>query len=132
MNQVKLNESILITIKRIGINGEGIGYYKRQAIFVDDCLPGEVVEVKIIEANEKYAKGVITKIKEKSSDRVEPRCKYYGKCGGCQLQHLSYQKQLEEKKNLVVESFQRYFDGDISKIKFYDTLGMENPWNYRN
>ena len=47
MNQVKKNESVLITIKRLGINGEGIGYYKRQAIFVDNALPGEVVEVKI-------------------------------------------------------------------------------------
>ena len=50
MNQVKLNESILLTIKRIGINGEGVGFYKKQAIFVPGALPGEIVEVKITEA----------------------------------------------------------------------------------
>lgn len=132
MNQVGINQSILITIKRIGINGEGIGYYKRQAIFVENALPGEVVEVKITEISDRYAKGEITKFKEKSKDRIEPKCKFYGKCGGCQLQHLSYEAQLEEKKNIVYESFERYYDGDLKKIKFYETLGMKNPWNYRN
>lgn len=132
MNQVKLKERILITIKRLGINGEGIGYYKRQAIFVENALPGEIVEVEIIEANNKYALGEITKVKKTSSDRVEPKCPYYGKCGGCQLQHLSYKAQLNEKRNLVIEAFNRYYDGDVSKIKFFDTIGMENPWNYRN
>jgi 23S rRNA (uracil-5-)-methyltransferase RumA len=131
-NQVKMNETILITIKRLGINGEGIGYYKRLAVFVDNALPGEVVEVKIIDAKEKYATGEIIKYKVKSPHRIEAPCAYYGKCGGCQLQHLAYPEQLKEKKNMVIEAFERYYDGDISKIKFYDTIGMENPWAYRN
>lgn len=132
MNQVKENELILLTIKRIGINGEGVGFYKRQTIFVNNALPGEVVEVKIVEARDKYAIGEITKFKQKSPDRVEPKCPYYDKCGGCQLQHLSYEAQLREKKNIVVESFDRYYDGDSSKIDFKDTIGNENPWHYRN
>ncbi len=132
MNQVKLNESILLTIKRIGINGEGVGFYKRQTIFVPGALPGEIVEVKITEAKDFYATGVITKFKQKSVDRVEPQCPYYDKCGGCQLQHLSYEAQLEEKKNIVVESFERYYDGNVSKILFKDTIGNENPYRYRN
>lgn len=132
MYQVKLNDSILLTIKRIGINGEGIGFYKKQTIFVDNALPGEIVEVKIIEAKEKYAIGEITKFKQKSPNRVTPKCPYYEKCGGCQLQHLSYDAQLEEKKNIVIESFARYYDGSLDKIKFKDTIGNENPWNYRN
>ena len=132
MNQVKLNELILLTIKRIGINGEGVGFYKRQTIFVENALPGEIVEVKIIDTKENYAIGEITKFKQKSPDRVIPPCPYYSKCGGCQLQHLSYEAQLEEKKNIVIESFVRYFDGNVDKIRFNDTIGCENIWNYRN
>lgn len=132
MNQVKLNELILLTIKRIGINGEGVGFYKRQTIFVENALPGEIVEVKIIDTKQNYAIGEITKFKQKSPDRVTPLCPYYSKCGGCQLQHLSYETQLEEKKNIVIESFVRYFDGNVDKIRFNDTIGCENIWNYRN
>ena len=135
--QLKKDDVILLTIKRLGINGEGIGFYKRQVVFVPNALVGEVVEVKIVEANEKYVYGEITKIKEKSKDRIEPLCPYFGKCGGCQLQHLVYHAQLKEKKDLVIEAFNRYYDGDVSKIKFYDTIPMKrngelSPFAYRN
>ena len=131
-NQVKVNDLILLTIKRIGINGEGIGFYKKQTIFVNNALPGEVVEVKIVDAKDKYAIGEITKFKAKSEERVEPLCPYYEKCGGCQLQHLSYNGQLQIKKELVMESFSRYYDGSIEKLNIKDTIGCSNPWHYRN
>ena len=115
MNQVKKDELILLTIKRLGINGEGVGFYKKQTIFVDNALPGEIVEVKIVDAKDKYATGVITKFKQKSPNRVEAKCPYYEKCGGCQLQHLSYDSQLEEKKNIVVESFMESVKGSLAK-----------------
>lgn len=130
--QLKENDSILLTIKRLGINGEGIGFYKRQVVFVNNALPGEIVEVKIVEANDKYVKGDITKFKKKSNERIEAKCPYFGKCGGCQLQHLTYKAQLKEKKNIVMEAFDRYYDGNVSKINFLDTIGMEEPWGYRN
>lgn len=129
---IQLNDSILITIKRLGINGEGIGYYKRLAVFVEDALPEEVVEVKITEIKEKYVKGVITQIKEKSPNRMDPPCPYFGKCGGCQIQHMNYDTQLIEKKHLVMEAFERYYQGDMRKIPIYDTIGMDEPFFYRN
>ncbi len=132
MNQVKLNELILITIKRLGINGEGVGFYKKQTIFVDNALPGEIVEVKIVDAKDKYAIGQITRFKQKSPLRCEPKCPYYEKCGGCQLQHLKYEGQLIEKHNIVAESFMRYYDGKADKIKIRETIGSENQWRYRN
>lgn len=132
MNQLSLKEKILITIKRLGINGEGIGYYKRLAVFVEGALPGEEVEVEITKLDDKFAYGKIIRIKKKSSFRVEPKCPYFGKCGGCDLLHLDYKAQLHEKKNLVIEAFNRYFDGDVSRIKFYDCIGMDDPFAYRN
>jgi len=136
-NQLSKDELILLTIKRLGINGEGVGFYKRQTVFVPNALPGEIVEVRITNTDKKFATGEVTKTKKVSPDRVEPKCPYFKKCGGCQLQHLSYQGQLKEKKNLVVEAFERYYDGDASKITIYDTIGMKtngevNPWGYRN
>ena len=105
--QVRVDELILLTIKRMGINGEGIGYYKRQAIFVSNAIVGEVVEVKITEVRDGYAYGEITKFKKVSPNRIEPRCPYYGKCGGCQLQHIDYLEQLKQKKALVEEAFEK-------------------------
>lgn len=132
MNTVSLNDSILVTIKRLGINGEGIGYYKRQAIFVDGVIPGEIVEVKIKEVFDKYAIGEVTKMKKTSPFRVSAKCPYFGKCGGCTLQHIAYPMQLNEKQNMVIEAFNRYFDGDVSRIKFNEPIGASNLYEYRN
>lgn len=127
-----MENTILLTIKRMGINGEGIGYYKRKAIFVPGTIEGEVVEVKITKDLDTYAYAEVTKYKEMSKNRVKPRCEYYGRCGGCQMQHIDYDYQLEIKKNIVIEAFQKYFEGKTGTIEYRNTCGMDNPWNYRN
>lgn len=132
-NVVAKNQEILLTIKRIGINGEGIGYYKRLAIFVEGALPGEEAVVKITEVNEQYARADLVRIKkEKSKDRVTPACPYYEKCGGCQLQHVAYPAQLAFKKEIVKSSFDKYYDGSLNEKVLKDTIGMEEPYYYRN
>ncbi len=131
MNKLKVNEIVFITIKRIGINGEGIGYYKRLAIFVENALVGEEVEVRITNSYDKYAIGEIVKIKKISTSRIKPQCPYYEKCGGCQLQHLEYEEQLKEKRNILIYSLERYFNGS-NKIKINETIGMDEPYLYRN
>ena len=98
-NTLQKNQEILLSIKKIGINGEGIGYYKRLAIFVDGALPGEECVVRITDVTEKFAKGVLVKIKgEKSPLRVKPLCPHYSVCGACQFQHIDYKGQLKYKK----------------------------------
>lgn len=132
-NSLYKNQELLLTIKRIGINGEGIGYYKRMAVFVDGALPGEDAVVCITEVHEQYAKAKLVRVKgNPSPQRVEPKCRYFGKCGGCDLQHVNYEYQLEMKKQIVVESFQKYYHKDLNPKLFKNTIGMENPWYYRN
>lgn len=132
-NVLTKNQEILLNIKRIGINGEGIGYFRRLAVFVEGALPGEEAVVKITEVHDQYSKAKLVRVKNnKSPYRIEPKCPYYGKCGGCNLQHVDYQYQLELKKNIVIESFEKYYQKELNPKLFKDTIGMDNPWFYRN
>ncbi|MBD8069946.1 23S rRNA (uracil(1939)-C(5))-methyltransferase RlmD [Bacillus sp. PS06] len=131
---VKLNEgqTFPLTIKRLGINGEGVGYFKKQVVFVPGALPGEEVVVEATKIHPKFAEGKIKKIRKKSSHRVMPPCPIYEQCGGCQLQHLDYSQQLKEKRDIVVQAFEKYMKSSVESLHIKETIGMENPWNYRN
>lgn len=127
--ELKKNEEIIVDIIDMGIEGEGIAKIDNFPIFIKQAIIGEKIKTKIIKVNKNYAIGIISEIIEKSENRVEPFCKVYKKCGGCNLQHLQYSKQLEYKKNVVKNNF-RKFGLDENKIK--DIIGMENPFEYRN
>lgn len=126
------NQKLLLTIKRMGINGEGIAYYKRKAVFIPYAIPGEIVEAKITQQKDNYAYGEVTHYKKMSEYRVKPRCEYYGRCGGCQLQHMAYPFQLEQKQNIVIETIDRYYEGKKDKLEIRECIGMDYPWEYRN
>ena len=125
-------QKILLTIKRLGINGEGIGYYKRQAVFVDGVIPPEEVIVKITEVKKNFAKGEVLKWNIRASERVKPFCRHYDECGGCQTQHISYQEQLNFKEEMIKQAVERYSKVDMNTIKFNDIIGMNNPKHYRH
>lgn len=132
-NVLARNQEILLTIKRIGINGEGIGYYKRLAVFVKGALPREEIIAKVTEVNKQYAKAEMIKIKgEPSEARVNPLCKYSDKCGGCQFQHVNYLDQCKFKKEIVKEAFDKYYNGKLNEVLFKETIGQDNPYHYRN
>jgi 23S rRNA (uracil-5-)-methyltransferase RumA len=131
-SQASVGQEVTLTIRRLGINGEGVGYFKKQVVFVDGALPGEVVIAKVERVDPKYATAKIKKIRTKSPDRVQPPCSLYDKCGGCQLQHLSYEGQLREKKDQVIQSFERYTSYTAATLPIRETIGMEDPWSYRN
>ncbi|RBW68146.1 23S rRNA (uracil(1939)-C(5))-methyltransferase RlmD [Bacillus taeanensis] len=130
--QLKQGQTIPVTIKRLGINGEGVGYYKRKVIFVKGALPGEEVIAEITKPSANHAEANLKKIQKKSQDRVNPPCSIYEQCGGCQLQHLSYEKQLEEKKDIVRQAFERHTNLNPNQLPLKNTIGMNEPWNYRN
>lgn len=130
-SQVVMNQEILITIKRLGINGEGIGYYRRQAVFVDGVFPPEEVVVKIVDIKRGFALGELIRIKKKAFYRTKPFCSHYNECGGCQIQHIGYQEQLRLKVEMLKQSILRYTNLDLNDIKFHDMIGMSDPKNYR-
>lgn len=128
---LELGKKYRCNIVDIGEGGVGIGKYDNFTVFVDSALPGEVVDVKITKSKKKYAQGVISRIVEESPFRVERKCSMkYRNCGGCQIQELSYDKQLEYKTNLVREDFKRI--AGIEDVDIEDTIGMKYPFRYRN
>ncbi|MBQ2658775.1 MAG: 23S rRNA (uracil(1939)-C(5))-methyltransferase RlmD [Erysipelotrichaceae bacterium] len=117
-----------LKVKKTGINGEGIAYFKRKPVFIDGCFPDEAVECSL-EDQGRYYKGKLVRILKKSPDRVSCACVYQKECGGCSLMPLEYTKQLEIKKELLREALHKY-DGYTSEIS--NILPSENYLYYRN
>ena len=125
-------KDVIITIKRLGINGEGIGYYRKKIIFIPGALPDEVVVAKIVKEYPHYIDGELVRIKEKSPDRVEFPKDVDPEIGGLELAHLKYEKQLEFKKNNVEEALRKYYPRHYSKYKVKNTIPAPDQWYYRN
>lgn len=130
--KLKLKQTFPLTIKRLGINGEGVGYFKRQVVFVPGALPGEEIVAEATKVNPKFSEAKIKKIRKKSEFRVQPPCPVYHECGGCQLQHLRYDQQLKEKRDIIIQALERHTKLNPEKLDIKETIGMEDPWSYRN
>jgi 23S rRNA (uracil1939-C5)-methyltransferase len=130
--KISPKQTFPLTIKRLGINGEGVGYYKKQVVFVPGALPGEEVVVEVTKIHPRYAEAKIKKIRKRSPHRVEPLCPVYEQCGGCQLQHLAYEQQLKEKRDIVIQALERHTKLPVAELDIRKTIGMDEPWGYRN
>lgn len=127
---VKVGQKFVVTIRRLGINGEGIGYFKRKITFVQGALPGEVVFVQVTKVHPKFIQAKLLKINEKSPDRVVPVDKY--DVGGIELEILDYQKQLEFKRDVVLQALEKFKPKGYKNYELRPTLGMQDPYEYRN
>ncbi len=127
---VKTGDRVVVTVKQIGINGEGVGYYRRKAVFIQGVLPDEVVKARVTKVEPSYMQAELVQIEKKSSDRQKPACPVYEACGGCQLQHMTYPAQLRAKERLVQEAFERYTG--LRNLPLKPIIGMDHPWGYRN
>ena len=125
-------KDVIITIKRLGINGEGIGYYRKKIIFIPGALPNEVVVAKIIKEYPHYIDAELVRIKEKSPDRVPYPKGVDPAIGGLELAHLSYEKQLEFKRDNLLEALRKYHPRDYNKYKVKKTIPAPSEWHYRN
>jgi 23S rRNA (uracil1939-C5)-methyltransferase len=129
---IKEKQQFPLTIKRLGINGEGVGYFKRQVVFVPGALPGEEVVVEVTKVHPKFAEAIVKKVRIRSEHRVKAPCIVYEQCGGCQLQHLEYGQQLKEKRDILIQALERHTRFTIEEMDIRSTIGMDNPWHYRN
>lgn len=128
------NELFVVEIEDIGNDGEGIGKADGFTLFVKDAVVGDTVEARIVKVKKNYAYARLEKVLKPSPFRVEAKCACHRQCGGCQLQTLSYEKQLEFKDRKIRDSLTRiggfapeYVDSHMEPI-----VGMEEPFRYRN
>ena len=113
-----------LDVKKIGINGEGIAYYNKKIVFIDNALPKEKVKVEIVEETDRFIKADLKEIVVKSPFRVEPKCDKFYECGGCNLQHIKYEEQLNIKRELVIEALEKYSGLNPRKFEIKKTIGM--------
>jgi 23S rRNA (uracil1939-C5)-methyltransferase len=126
----QLHQKITLSIKRLGIHGEGIGDYEGFTVFVDGALPGEIVTAEITEVRKNFARATVISTEKTSPHRVTPPCPVFGRCGGCQLMHLDYSQQLETKRQRVVDALERI--GKIFNVPVPACIPSPNPLSYRN
>ena len=121
-----------VEIKKLGVNGEGIGFYQRKPVFVDRTIPNETVTVKPIIETHSYLKADLLHIDTPSVERRIPLCQYFDQCGGCDIQHIQYQAQLTYKKEHLVQSLYKYMDKKIEDHIIDDMVGSRKESGYRN
>lgn len=128
--EYRKNEMVTLKIEDCGVDGEGIGKADGFTIFVKDAVIGDVVTAKIMKARKNYGYGRLMEVLTPSPDRVEPACAFARQCGGCQLQALSYEKQLAFKEKKVRGHLEHI--GGFTDLPMEPIIGMEQPWHYRN
>ena len=127
---MKKDDLIELTIEDLGVDGEGIGKVDGMAIFVKDAVPGDHVQAKIMKMKKNYGYARLMQVLEPSPDRIVPRCAFARQCGGCQLQAMTYEAQLNFKSKKVWNHLTRI--GGLTDLAKPEIIGMEDPWRYRN
>lgn len=128
--EITKGQEFSLEIDDMGTDGEGIGHKEGYTLFVKDALVGDIVRVKVIKAKKKFGYGRLMEVITPSPWRVEPACDCARQCGGCQIQHCSYEKQLAWKEKKVRDCLQRI--GGFETIPMEPVMGMDEPYHYRN
>ena len=126
---IKKNQEYIVDIVDNGFEGEGIAKIDNFTIFVPNSVKGEKVKVLIVKVLSSHAFGKVLEIIKKSEYRTESDCSTYKRCGGCNLRHIKYEQTLKMKQNAVQNLVNKTLK---TKIQVQETLGMENPYFYRN
>ena len=130
----KKNDIVTVTIEDIGNDGEGIGKTDGYTLFVKDAVIGDVVEARITKCKKNYGYARVEKVVTPSSFRVEPKCSFHKRCGGCQIQAMRYDRQLVFKQDKIRNNLLRIggFPAALIDTVIEPVVGMEEPWHYRN
>ena len=131
------NQRLIVTVDKLDMNGVGVARWQKKPVFISGALPDELVEVKIIEQKNKYARAKLISISNPSNSRVTPQCQHFGLCGGCDLQMFDMAAQLDFKQSKVSELFSRCFsESNVVKnlvkqdLPWHATI-KSSPWHYR-
>ena len=128
------NDIVTVEITDIGVSGEGIGHVDGYTLFIKDAVIGDVVEAKVMKAKKNYGYARLMKVITSSEYRVEPKCAFARRCGGCQIQEMSYDRQLVFKDQKIRGNLERIggFTKDQIDTVMQPVVGMEHPFGYRN
>lgn len=123
------NDIVTVTCERLGTNGEGVASFDGMTLFVPCLLAGEKARVKVLAVKDKVAYGKVEEVYTPAEQRVRPLCSVFGKCGGCQLQHMRYRYQLAFKTELVKNTLKKI--GGIS-AEVFPCVKSDREYGYRN
>jgi tRNA/tmRNA/rRNA uracil-C5-methylase (TrmA/RlmC/RlmD family) len=126
----KTGDQLTLTIQDIAFGGEGVGRADDFVVFVPFVLVGETVEVEITEVKKNFARAKLRRVVQPSPERVEPACRYFAHCGGCQYQHIDYAAQLRLKHKQIADLFQRI--GGFGPERIAPVIPCPRPYGYRN
>ncbi|MFD1465980.1 23S rRNA (uracil(1939)-C(5))-methyltransferase RlmD [Lapidilactobacillus mulanensis] len=129
---VEVGQRFPLTAKKIGINGEGIGYFQHKVTFVPGLLPDEVAVVEATQVTDRYIRGKIHQLRHRSAQRATDAPAIAGEVGGLELAHLKYPQQVFYKNDLIKQALERYKPRGYQHYEFLPAIGADNPWHYRN
>jgi 23S rRNA (uracil1939-C5)-methyltransferase len=135
MKKWKKNDELTLLIDDMGTQGEGIGHADGYALFVKGALVGEKVRVRLTKLNKNYGFARLLEVLETSPFRTVPECPHAGPCGGCTLQHMTYEGQLAFKEKKVRDCLERIGGVNMDEVEWLPVLGMDDAaraWHYRN
>jgi len=124
------NPSRIVSIETLSNEGDGVARIDGEAVFIPHTAPGDKVRVEIVEKKKRWSRAKVLELLETSDSRVEPRCPYVQRCGGCTWQHINYATQLTIKQQQLKETLQRI--GGLNDIPMLDIIHSPQPFNYRN
>jgi len=130
MARPKRGEILSLTIDDLAYGGEGVGRADGYVVFVPGGLPGDRLQVRLVQARSRFGRGAIEAVIEPSPQRVEAPCPYFGRCGGCRLQHVAYPAQLTYKTKQVADALERL--GGLRDVPLRPIIGAEEIFGYRN
>ncbi|RCK72860.1 MAG: RNA methyltransferase, TrmA family [Ignavibacteriae bacterium] len=124
------SKEIVLNIEALEFEGKGVAHFEGKVYFVAGGVPGDVVKCKIKKSRKSYAEAEIIEILRPSGKRIVPLCKHFGVCGGCRLQHIGYEDQLQYKQKAVEDALRHI--GGLSEAKVLPIIGADNIFHYRN
>ena len=127
---LKKGQVIDLEIEKIAFGGNGLGRYECRVVFVPGTMPGDKVKAAFTKIKDDFAEADLVEVVQKSPDRIEPKCKFFDKCGGCQFQFMPYEMQLQIKKQQVIDSFERI--GKLKNPPVAEIIGCDQQYYYRN